>query len=171
MYQECGFTLIELLIVVLIIGILSAVALPQYQAAVDKARFGKYIPLGTSIKRAQEAYYLANGNYSPNLTDLDIAVPASCTLRFGGGGQNEAVCEADGIYINNAAGGYVSSGSLHLAICPGALDSWHSCANNAGGIAGLVFYFDNHPQKPGQTVCGPLGGSARGKRLCKALGF
>jgi prepilin-type N-terminal cleavage/methylation domain-containing protein len=70
-----AFTLIELLVVVLIIGILAAIALPQYQAAVLKSKFASSFPLLKSIASAQERYRLVNGNsYAVNFEDLDITV-------------------------------------------------------------------------------------------------
>ena len=72
MYQKRGFTLIELLVVVLIIGILSAVALPQYEKAVKKARVATVLPYLKDAHRALQLYYLNNGTYTSDFTQLDM---------------------------------------------------------------------------------------------------
>ncbi len=85
--HKSAFTLIELLVVVLIIGILAAVAVPQYQKAVKKARLTEWATTVSTMTKALDAYILANGwqddlvyflgnktgNY--NYADLDIDIP------------------------------------------------------------------------------------------------
>ncbi len=71
-----AFTLIELLVVVLIIGILAAIAVPQYQVAVAKTRFAEVVQLTYNIKTQQEVFYLQNGHYATNCEILNPDLPS-----------------------------------------------------------------------------------------------
>lgn len=70
-----AFTLIELLVVVLIIGILAAVAVPQYQKAVWKSRNTQLKTITASIAQAMEAYHMATGSWPNGFDELDLDLP------------------------------------------------------------------------------------------------
>ncbi|MBI2787926.1 MAG: prepilin-type N-terminal cleavage/methylation domain-containing protein [Elusimicrobia bacterium] len=72
---QAGFTLIELLVVVLIIGILAAIAVPQYFKVVEKGRFSEATSCFSTLKGAQERYYLKNNTYTGSAADLDVTCP------------------------------------------------------------------------------------------------
>jgi len=82
-----AFTLIELLVVVLIIGILAAVALPQYQKTVEKSRAVQAITMLKTVYDAAKAYQLANGEWPTSLDELAVDIPWTGTtngLKTGG---------------------------------------------------------------------------------------
>ncbi len=70
--KKKGFTLIEILAVVLIIGILVAIAVPTYQKAVEKSRTPEPLTTLKSIAKAEQLRKLAQGSYSDNVQDLDL---------------------------------------------------------------------------------------------------
>ena len=76
MKNSSAFTLIELLVVVLIIGILAAVALPQYQVAVLKSRLAPIMANVKAIVTSSEVYYLQHGEYpdDDDITGIDLGI-------------------------------------------------------------------------------------------------
>ena len=73
MNNRKGFTLIELLVVVLIIGILAAMALPQYFKAVERSRMSEAVMILGNIAQAQQRKYLQINKYATKYTGLDVA--------------------------------------------------------------------------------------------------
>ena len=77
-----GFTLIELLVVVLIIGILAAVAVPQYQKTIERSKATEALSMLSSVAKAYQTYYLANGQYAEKFDELDIDIPFTGNTKF-----------------------------------------------------------------------------------------
>ena len=73
MNNKKGFTLIELLVVVLIIGILAAMAMPQYFKAVERSRMTEADTLLGSIAQAQRRKFLQTNRFTTNYKGLDVS--------------------------------------------------------------------------------------------------
>jgi type IV pilus assembly protein PilA len=78
-----GFTLIELLIVVVIIGILAAIAVPKYRDTKGKAYAASLKSDLRNLATAEEAYFYENTSYTSNLAALNVDMTSGVIITFG----------------------------------------------------------------------------------------
>lgn len=74
MKNKLGFTLLELLVVVLIIGILASIALPQYRKIKIKTDLITAVTYVKEIAKAEQRYFLTHGEYTDKIGNLDIDI-------------------------------------------------------------------------------------------------
>ena len=152
-----GFTLIELLVVVLIIGVLAAVAVPQYKVAVARSRITTILPLVKNIQQAQEVYYLNTGIYSPHIKNLGINIP--CNV-------DQTDPRVTTFYCDPYIWVYMSPNYTTVSYCP-KNTGWASCWNIKD--LEIEFYNQHSPSNAGVARCMKKNGSALGTKICNSL--
>ncbi len=154
MKNKQAFTLIELLVVVLIIGILAAVAVPQYQKAVEKSRMTEAIMILQNIGRANQIFFMANGRYATlhEMDLLDIEIPGIIDTSWSG----NRIRTKHFIYSPAGSG----DGGNIMAIAQ------HVPQNGKQN----VYYFYVSKTEPDRVRCTPLtGANATQRQLCSKL--
>jgi len=101
MKKSKGFTLVELMVVIVIIGILAALAIPRFMQATNKSKATEFKPILKQIYTLQEAYKQEHDKYG-KLTDIGFDQPSSAA-RFTYTTTAPAVPTTGNVALANAA--------------------------------------------------------------------
>lgn len=126
--KKNGFTLVELMIVIVIVGVLAAIAVPIYTSNVKRAKMSEAdASLGT-IRTQLRVYYAEYGDY-----------PATSGNVVGATWNNIQASQLDGKYFPNTAYTYTGTDSTYTITCAasGVLDS-DRAMNQAGALTGGI---------------------------------
>ena len=137
-----GFTLIELMIVVAIVGILAAVAIPQYQDYVLKAKLSKVAPQIESLKLAVAQYLQESGSTTPSTDWHDMipgiasgASPTGFSSPIAGSSVPGISATASTILVTldgTVGGAWNNSTITYTPSANGATISWNVVCSNTG---------------------------------------
>lgn len=100
MFNRKGFTLIELLIVVVIIGILAAIAIPKFAATKDKAKLASVKTDVRNLMTAEEAYF---SDYATYGTFAQLQVASNFSLSAGNSSSATAVASGYTATVTNSS--------------------------------------------------------------------
>ena len=155
-----AFTLIELLVVVLIIGILAAIALPQYQTAVEKSRLAEVFTIVPTLQEAIDVWKLENG------TPTDI-VNFLGNARNGNGALAVDLSSLDCSFSNGV--GCASKNFSYSAACSTNGTCWIEATRRTNGGYNVAWVRGNTSGQWSGDECDYYDEFPAGEKICKNL--
>ncbi len=150
--KKQGFTLIELMVVIVIMGILAAVAVPKLFGMIAKSKASEIGPAAGEYVKLQDAYVSESGIYVGNWTKIGYTMANSVSFTYGEGGLSAGTTTLAGL---GKTSGWVATANAKLNDCA-ANATWTISVkeNGAGaGAGGPVLYKADYSDK---THCDPL---------------
>lgn len=160
-----GFTLIELLVVVLILGILAAMAMPQYFKAVERSRMSEAVSLLASIAQSEQRKYMQINKYTKSFKSLDVAPKDASGQAYCTKGLQTDVASLQAPVATTTAVNSCKNGNGFVVVLDGdALNTGAATATRSGSGT-LQYAYSLKRFYGGQgTFC--TAGNANGAELC-----